>query len=152
MDIEKTVQCDASPAHIWQLLLAPELMAGCVPGVQSVEVLSADEYLATIKVKISFVTASFKIRTTLTERREPTYLRCEGQGEDAALASKLKHQTELFLSANDTGGCELKIVSHVDVLGRVGNFGLSAMKTKVDRMWDEFCVALHGKLTASVGG
>ena len=151
MEIEKTVQLKATPLQIWRLILDPTLMAQCVPGVMSVEVVSEDEYLAVIQVKISFVSAKFKIRTQITEREAPACLRCVGQGEDAALASKLKHQTEVTLQASDDDGTALTIRSKVDVFGRVGAFGLSAMKTKVDRMWDEFCVALKERLESEVG-
>ena len=82
MDLEKTMVVVAPIDRVWTLLLDPKIMAGCVPGVQSVQVLSDTEYLADIKVKISFVAASFKIKTTILETRPPHYLRCEGTGED----------------------------------------------------------------------
>jgi len=102
--------------------------------------------LVSLKVKIAFVTASFKIRTHVLEQNPPHYLKSAGVGEDAALASSLKHQSEIFLTALDQGVTELRILTHVDVLGRVGTFGLNAMKTKTDRMWDEFAVMLKNKL------
>ena len=145
MDIEKSITLAAPAAQVWQLILDPQIMARCVPGVTSVTVVSETEYLASIQVKISFVSANFKIRTHITERQENQLLRCEGQGEEAALASKLKHATEVHLTPAD-GSTTLRIVSKVDVFGRIGSMGLSAMKTKVDRMWDEFCVALQQRI------
>jgi carbon monoxide dehydrogenase subunit G len=112
-------------------------MAGCVPGVQSVEVLSDTEYLASIKVKISFISANFKIKTTVLETRPPNYLRCEGTGEDSSVASSLKQTTEMFLTQQQ-GGTEIRIKTHAEVFGRLGSFGLSVMKTKADRMWEDF--------------
>lgn len=146
MDIEKSIQLSATPEQLWSLLLDPQTMAGCVPGMQSIEVLSDTEYLVSLKVKIAFVTASFKIRTHILEQKAPHYLKSAGVGEDAALASSLKHQSEIFLTPLDSGLTELRILTHVDVLGRVGTFGLNAMKTKTDRMWDEFAVMLKSKL------
>lgn len=148
MNIEKSIQLAAAPEQLWALLLDPNTMAACVPGMQSIEVISPTEYLVAIKVKISFVSASFKIRTHIVEQKEPSYLRSEGQGEDAALASKLKHQSELFLTPTPDGQTELRILTQVEVFGRVGSFGLSAMKTKADRMWDEFSAKLKETLEA----
>ena len=145
MDIEKSITLSAPAAQVWQLILDPQIMAGCVPGVESVTVVSETEYLAKIKVKISFVSANFKIRTQITERQENQLLRCEGQGEEAALASKLKHASEIHLTP-DGDTTTLRILSKVDVFGRIGSMGLSAMKTKVDRMWDDFCVALQQRI------
>ncbi len=141
MDIEKTMVVAAPIERVWGVLLDPKAMAGCVPGVQSVQVLSDNEYLAEIKVKLSFISANFRIRTTILETRPPEYLRCEGTGEDASVASSLKQTTEMFL-AERPDGTEIRIKTHAEVLGRLGSFGLSVMKTKADRMWEEFAANL----------
>src|SRR5690606_4175611 len=76
--------------------------------------------------------------THIVEQREPEYLRAEGTGEDTSVASSLKQTSEVFLTDTPEGGTELRIKVNVDLLGRLGTFGLSVMKTKADRMWDEF--------------
>ncbi len=138
MEIEKTMVVAAPIDRVWSLLLDPKIMAGCVPGVQSVEVLSDTEYLANIKVKISFISANFKIKTTILETRPPQYLRCEGTGEDSSVASSVKQTSEMFLTSQPDGTTELRVRAKADVFGRLGSFGLSVMKTKADRMWEEF--------------
>jgi carbon monoxide dehydrogenase subunit G len=99
--------------------------------------LSDTEYLAEIKVKISFISANFRIKTTILETRSPHYLRCEGTGEDSSVASSLKQTTEMFLTERPDG-TEIRTKTHAEVFGRLGSFGLSVMKTKADRMWEEF--------------
>ena len=142
MEIEKTLTLSTTPERAWAMLLDPQLMSECVPGMQSVEVLSPTEYTAVIKVKIAFISAKFKLRTTLVEQRAPDYLRTEGTGEDTSVASALKQTSELFLTDLGNGHTELRTRVVVDVTGRLGTFGLSVMKTKADRMWDEFCANL----------
>ncbi|VTU12841.1 hypothetical protein SRS16CHR_00080 [Variovorax sp. SRS16] len=149
MEIEKTVVVPAPASRVWALLLDPQVMGGCVPGMQSIEVISDVEYVAEIKVKVSFVSAKFKLRTTIVEQRAPHYLRTEGTGEDKSVASSLKQTSELFLTEQPDGRTELRILVKVDVLGRLGTFGLSAMKTKADRMWDEFTEKLVARITGA---
>lgn len=146
MDIEKTLTVAAPAAQVWSMLLDPHVMAGCVPGMQSIEVLSEDEYVALMQVKISFISAKFKLKTRIVERRAPHYLRTEGTGEDTSVASSLKQQSEIFLEALPNGQTELRMKVQVDVMGRLGTFGLSVMKTKADRMWDEFARNLAARL------
>jgi hypothetical protein len=98
------------------------------------------------------VSAKFKLRTTIVEQRAPHYLRTEGTGEDTSVASSLKQQSEIFLTETPDGQTELRILVKVDVLGRLGTFGLSVMKTKADRMWDEFSQNLLARLTEGVAG
>jgi carbon monoxide dehydrogenase subunit G len=138
MEIEKRVTVAAPRERVWALLMDPTVMTGAVPGMQSIDVISPTEYVALMKVKISFISARFKLHTKIVEQREPEYLRAEGTGEDASVASSLRQTSEVFLSVTPDGGTELRIKVNVDLLGRLGTFGLSVMKTKADRMWEEF--------------
>jgi len=63
VEIEKTAVLSAPIERVWLQILDPQIMAMCVPGMQSIDVISDKEYLASLKVKISFISASFKIRT-----------------------------------------------------------------------------------------
>ncbi len=146
MEIEKVLAVAAPADRVWSMLLDPNVMGSCVPGMKSIEVISDVEYIAHIHVKISFISAKFKLKTTIVEQRAPNYLRCEGTGEDASVASSLKQQSEIFLTELPDGQTELRIKVKVDVLGRLGAFGLSVMKTKADRMWDEFGQNLVARL------
>jgi uncharacterized protein len=146
MEIEKTLCFDASPVRVWALLLDPNAMGACVPGMESIEVISDAEYLAVMKVKISFISARFRLKTRIVERDEPRYLRAEGTGEDASVASSLKQVSEMWLAEREGGGTELRMKVKVDVLGRMGTFGLGVMKTKADRLWDEFGVNANTRL------
>ena len=152
MEIEKTLTVSAPRERVWALLLDPHVMTGAVPGMQSIDVISPTEYVALMKVKISFLSAKFKLHTTIAEQREPEYLRAEGTGEDASVASSLKQTSEIFLSETPQGGTELRIKVNVDLLGRLGTFGLSVMKTKADRMWDEFGRNLADRLEGKSDG
>lgn len=151
MEIEKTLFLDAPPARVWALLLDPNAMGACVPGMESIEVISDSEYVAVMKVKISFISARFKLKTRIVERDEPRYLRAEGTGEDTSVASSLKQVSEMWLAERDGGGTELRMKVKVDVLGRMGTFGLGVMKTKADRLWDEFGVNAAARLATGEG-
>lgn len=151
MEIEKTLTVSASRERVWALLLDPQVMGGAVPGMQSIEVVSPTEYVAVMHQKISFISARFKLRTRIVEQRAPEYLRVEGTGEDTSVASSLKQRSEIFLSATPDGGTELRIKIDVDLLGRLGAFGLSVMKTKADRIWEEFGNNLAARLEGGGG-
>lgn len=148
MEIEKTLTVSAPREQVWALLLDPQVMGGAVPGMQSIEVVSPTEYVAVMHQKISFISAKFKLRTRIVEQRVPEYLLVEGTGEDTSVASSLKQRSEVFLNALPDGGTELRIKVHVDLLGRLGAFGLSVMKTKADRLWEEFGANLATRIEA----
>ncbi|MFN0161636.1 MAG: CoxG family protein [Burkholderiales bacterium] len=149
MEIDKTLTLPGTPAQVWAMLLDPVVMGKCVPGMQSIEVVSPTEYRSVMAVKIAFVSAKFRIRTNVVEQRAPEYLKSEGVGEDASVASSFKQSSEMFLSARPDGGTDLRMLVRVDVLGRLGTFGLNVMKTKADRLWDEFGANLAARLAPS---
>ena len=120
MDIEKDLTVAAPAQQVWQMLLDPNVMGACVPGMKSVDVISDVEYVSVIHVKIAFISAKFRIKTTIVEQRAPHYLRTEGTGEDASVASSLKQSSEIFLTERDDGQTELHMKIHVDVLGQIG--------------------------------
>lgn len=150
MEIEKTLILPSSPERVWALLLDPQAMAQCVPGMKSVQVVTPDEYTAEMVTKVSFITARMKLRTRIIERDEPRYLKAEGSGEDSSVASSMKQTTEMYLEPLPDGQSQLRLKVKVDVVGRLATFGLSALKTKADRLWDEFGQNLIKQLQGEV--
>lgn len=138
MEIEKTTTLTAPIERVWELLLDPEVMKSCVPGVESVEMFDDTEYIVAIHVKMAFVNARFKVRGSIVETRPPSYLRSVGTGEDSSFTSSLKQSSEVFLEDRGDGRIELRTKVNVEVFGRLGTFGVSMLKTKADRMWEEF--------------
>ena len=138
MEFEKTTTVAAPMARVWQLLLDPQVMGACVPGMESIEVVSETQYVVNIHVKVSFVSTRFKLRTNIVEMRPPGYLRSEGAGEDSSLANSLKQSSEVFLTDLGNGATQLRMKLKIEVFGRLGGFGMNIIKTKADRMWDDF--------------
>lgn len=149
MEFEFSHVFDAPPDRLWSVLLDPDEMAKCVPGMKSVEVLSDTEYRARIQVKIAFISAKFDVRTVISETRPPVYLRCETSGEDNSVGSSVKSVSEMFLTPQDEGGTELRVTASATVLGRLGTLGLNPMRTKAARMWEQFCQSLEAVLAGA---
>src|SRR4051794_37421334 len=103
VEFEKATAVAAPIADVWRMLLDPHVMGACVPGMESIDVVSQREYVVLMHVKVSFVAARFKVRTRIVEARAPVYLRSEGAGEDSTLANTLKHASEVFLSQSPNG-------------------------------------------------
>jgi carbon monoxide dehydrogenase subunit G len=148
MEFEKTAVIAAPAERVWKMLLDPEVMGACVPGMESIEVVSETEYVVSVHVKVSFITARFKVRTKIVEMRPPSYLRSDGAGEDSTLTNSLKLSSELFLTDRGEGSTEVRTRLKVEVFGRLGGFGLNIIKTKADRMWDEFGRNLAARVQA----
>lgn len=149
MELEFSHVFDASAQELWSVLLDPDKVGACVPGMQAVTVVSDTEYHARIRIKIAFISAHFDIRTVITETQPPSFLRAEASGEDGKIGSSVKARVEMRLTPLADGQIELRVAAKADVLGRLGTLGLSPMRTKAEGMWAQFCAALAAVL---VGG
>ena len=121
MDIEFRKNFDAPARKLWDLLLDPRKMAACIPGTEAVEVINEREYAAVIKVKIAFISARFKLHTTVTDITPPAYLRCETTGDDKSVGSAVKAVSEMRLTEMEDGSTELHVLTHAAVMGRLGS-------------------------------
>lgn len=127
---------------LWTFILDPQRVSKCVPGMQSVDVISDTEYNASIKVKIAFISAQFSIRTVITEMKAPHHLQAEANGQDKSIGSAVKALVDMKLTTIDANQTELRITSKATIFGRLGTLGLTPMRTKAERMWEAFCTAL----------
>lgn len=146
MRVEKTVRLRAPIDRTWTALLDPAVVGACIPGVEGVEAVDATHFTVPVNVKVGIVRARFTLAVTLTEARAPHYLRSEVVGEESGLASRLRQWSELHLSAVAPDATELRVVTEVDVFGRLGTFGASVLRGKADRMWDEFVANLRARI------
>ena len=149
MDIELSSVIDAPARTLWDTLLDPARMAKCVPGVTSVEVVSDSEYVVQLQVRIAFIAARFKVRTTILEQTPPNHLRCESSGEDSSIGSSVKSISEMFVTAIDDNRSNLRVTTRATVLGKLGALGLNPMRTKAERMWEEFCRNLEAEINGT---
>ena len=44
----------------------------------------------------------------------------------------------MFLTDTGDGSTQLRMKLNIDVFGRLGGFGMNVIKTKADRMWEDF--------------
>jgi|TARA_A100001391_G_scaffold8217_1_gene5361 carbon monoxide dehydrogenase subunit G len=147
MEIELSHVFSEPADALWAVLLDPEQVSKCVPGMQSVDVISDTEYHARIKVKIAFISANFTIRTLITEANRPHYLQAEASGQDKSVGSSVKAIVNMNLTDVGEGRTELRVKGSATVLGRLGTLGLNPMRTKAERMWEQFCGALEAHLS-----
>ena len=70
----------ASKAKVWAALNDREILKGCIPGCQSLEMASPTEMTATVVLKVGPVKATFNGKVTLTDIDAPNSYRIVGEG------------------------------------------------------------------------
>lgn len=62
---------DQPREKVWQLLLDPEVLKASLPGCEKLEEVGPDEYVATMKIGISFIRGTFSGKVKITDKNEP---------------------------------------------------------------------------------
>jgi uncharacterized protein len=56
---------------VWEFLLDPEVLKASLPGCEKLEAVGEDEYVATMKIGISFIRGTFNGKVKITDKVEP---------------------------------------------------------------------------------
>ena len=56
---------------VWKLLLDPDVLKATLPGCEKLEEVGEDEYVATMKIGISFIKGTFSGKVKISDKNEP---------------------------------------------------------------------------------
>ena len=86
----ETFELSAPLEKAWDFLSDIEALGSCIPDCQGVRVTGDGEAELTIKMKIGYISKTFRMRTKITERKAPEYLAFVAKGDDAELSGTLE--------------------------------------------------------------
>lgn len=83
MEVSATYTFDASRQRVWELLIDPEVIAGCLPGCEAMEPTGDDAWRATLTIGIAAITGRYQGTVRMTDKDEPAgyTLVVEGKGK-----------------------------------------------------------------------
>jgi len=148
MIIEGKFTVKAPIQKLWDLLLEPETLGSCLPGVEKVERIDDKTYDAVITQKLGPLKVKLSFRNRLTRIEVPTHLELEGEGEDVTKLGHMKQTTTVDLKDAIDGEVEVSYKSEVAIVGKLAMFGDRMMKSKAKDMEKEFTNNLRNKLKA----
>jgi carbon monoxide dehydrogenase subunit G len=134
MNGSRTVPADIDTT--WRALNDPEVLKACIPGCESVERVSDNEYRLTMTARVGPVSARFTGRIVLADLVAPTSytLSFEGQGGAAGFA---KGESRVTLSANDPGTrIDYQVKSQVG--GKLAQIGSRLVDGAAAKVADDF--------------
>ena len=56
---------------VWKFLLDPDVLKASLPGCEKLEAVGEDEYVATMKIGISFIRGTFNGKVKISDKNEP---------------------------------------------------------------------------------
>jgi uncharacterized protein len=130
---------------VWQKLNDPEVLKACIPGCESLEKLSDNEFQAVATNKIGPVKARFKGKVRLTDLDPPNGYRISGEG-DGGVAGFAKGGATVTLKPKD-GGTLLSYNVEAQIGGKLAQIGQRLVNGAARKLADQF----FAKFVSTVG-
>ena len=136
----------ASQQAVWDGLNSPDVLKKCLPGCESVELVSPDVFKVVITAAIGPLKAKFNGTLNVTEANAPhsCVLIFEGQGGAVGFG---KGSSSVTLKPVD-GGTELTYSAQAHVGGKLAQIGSRLIDSVAKKMSDDFFKAFNKELGA----
>ena len=85
----------ASQADTWAALNDPEILKACVPGCESIERVTDNEYAVRMTARVGPVAAKFKGKLTLSDLKPPQSYRIAFEGQGGVAGAQRRRPEEL---------------------------------------------------------
>jgi len=136
----------ASQADTWSALNDPEVLKSCVPGCESIEHVSGNEYAVLMTARVGPVSAKFKGKLVLSDIVPPqSYsLAFEGQGGVAGFA---KGSASVRLTPKGEAETLLSYQAKANVGGKLAQIGSRLVDAAANKVAGEFFSAFHERMS-----
>jgi len=125
----------------WDALNDTAVLMACIPGCDSIDKQSDNEYLLTMTAKVGPVSAKFKGKMTLTDVQAPDSYRLqfEGQGGVAGFA---KGEARVILTP-EADGTRLTYSVKASIGGKLAQVGARLIDGVAKKMAEQFFIAFN---------
>ena len=147
MRFEHEFSVDAPVERVWEFLMNVPEMASCIPGTSEIKQIDEKNFDATVAAKIGPITAKFGCRIVILELDPISHTAAvEMSGKDNRLGGGVKGKMAMTLAAIDPANTRVRIVSDVDILGKIGQYGHGMISKRADAMLTDFAGCARAKL------
>jgi uncharacterized protein len=144
--LHEEFRIDQPPGAIWSFFEQPELVSGCLPGVEEITVLDDDNVGVRATQSIGPMTATFDAKVTVLERVPNELIRFQAIGKSVRGASgNLRSLNAVRLEPSD-GSTRVVIDGEVALAGALGSVGQKIVAKQASKVTAEFARNLERAL------
>ena len=143
MKVEGAFTIDAERERVWDTLMSPETLAGCIPGCESFEPADEDTYNIAMRVGVAAVRGNYTGSVTIADKQRLESYRMVVQGRGRG--GSVRGEGVLTLSDID-GGTQVSVVGDAQVTGVVARVGQRLMGNASRMLMNQFFNCLKSKI------
>jgi uncharacterized protein len=137
MDMKDAVEIPAIPALVWDALNDPEVLRQCIPGCETLEMVSPTLLNAKIVLKVGPIKAPFSGEITLSELDPPNGYVLSGEGK-GGVAGMARGTARVRLKEFPAGYTVLEYDAKVDVSGKIAQLGARLLDSTARKLTKRF--------------
>lgn len=137
MTMNGEVVLPADRATVWARLNDPAVLKACIPGCESLEREGETSFVASARIKVGPVSATFKGRVDLSDLDPPNGYRISGEGQ-GGVAGFAKGGASVRLSDAQEGGTKLAYDVEANVGGKIAQLGSRLIDGVAKKTADQF--------------
>ena len=145
MDFTGRYVIAAPPEKVWEGINDPAILKACIPGCEQLDKTSPTDFVATARLKIGPVSATFKGKVTLSELQPPSRLTLTGEGQ-GGVAGFAKGGAEVVLTP-EGDGTVLTYTAKASVGGKLAQIGQRLIDGAAKQIADDFFKRFTAALT-----
>jgi len=149
MDMTGEERINAPRDAVWAGLNDPEILKRCIPGCQTLEMKSPTELVASVKIKIGPVSATFNGEVTLSNINAPESYTISGEGK-GGIAGFAKGGADVVLKAE---GAEtvLQYSAKAQVGGKIAQLGARLVDSTSQKLAQQFFSDFNAAVSEKAG-
>jgi carbon monoxide dehydrogenase subunit G len=150
MQIEKSFAVKAPFQAVWEFLIDPKRVAGCLPGAAITDQIDETTWSGTMTVKVGPVTAAYRGKLRF-DRLDPAAGEAEISGTGQETRGKGGADMRMKSRVVETAPVETQVTvtSDVNVMGVLAQFGRGMIQDVSDQLFQKFSDAMRRELEAS---
>ena len=138
MKIEGSFDLDVPVDEAWRYIRDPQFVASCLPGCESVKEITPNIYMATLAFSLRPLNMRFNLEVEILSETLNSEVQFRSRGEEGGRASTVSSENVLRLVPTADGRTSVFYSADVQVVGRLGRFGLGVMHKRVIAMGRDF--------------
>lgn len=144
MKISGSYTVQAPRQEVWDRLLDPDSLSGCLPGVEKLEKTGENEYDMAMNIGVGMIKGTYEGKVRLSDINEPTdyQMYVEGSGRPGFV----KGTGKVELAEADSNSTEITYEGDVEVGGPVGSVAQRMLGSVSKRMVDQFFSCVENQI------
>ena len=143
MKVEGTFTIDAEREKVWDMLMSPDTLAGCIPGCESFEPVDDDTYNVKMRVGVAAVRGNYTGSVSIADRQhlESYRMVVQGRGRGGSVRGE-----GLLTFTDIEDGTQVGVVGDAQVTGVVARVGQRLMGNASRMLMNQFFNCLKEKI------